>query len=92
MTALRYAVFSFSLVSSVAGAGSGDYALVLPDGRSCAKDVATCETARQAAIRGWLPDVPRGTIGYCAPSPGCFDKRSNCIPGYRGSRPEGYCR
>ena len=55
----------------------------------CAKDLASCEAAIDAVRRGWLwPDLARRDL-RCAPHPGCFSARSECIAGYnceRGTR------
>lgn len=71
-----------------------DYALVIEGQQDqiCAKTQHDCETARSAIAHGWwLPEMQlMKTI--CIQHPNCFDARSNCIPGYYGSRAEGYCR
>lgn len=74
------------VVLGTAAAGSGDYMLVMPENGiatgSPAKSEETCELARLAAWRGWLPGVPEGTPSRCEPHPGAFDARSNFIDGF----------
>jgi hypothetical protein len=63
-------------------ASATDYALVLPHERDCAKSAQTCEAARQAIGRGWLPGVAPGTPARCEPAPDCFSARSDCIANF----------
>mgnify|MGYP001615596520 CR=1 FL=1 len=61
---------------------SGDYALILPGERICAKSLAVCEEAQRAIAAGRWPIVPRDTATRCEPSLRCFSPASNCIRGY----------
>ncbi len=96
MAHIPVSVFAALLVAGAAVAGSGDYMLVMPEGGvgtgTKSKSAQMCQEAREAAWAGRLPDVPAGTPSRCEPAPGAFSTRSNCIVGYRGSRPEGHCR
>lgn len=84
MITLPPPVFAIAVVLAAAAAGSGDYALSLPnEPPTCAKSQATCEQARVAVRKGWLPDVPRDAPTDCVPAPGCFAPASNFIAGRR---------
>jgi hypothetical protein len=78
----RSAILAVAFVLLASAAGSGDYALVLPGERDCAKSLPTCEAARAAITRGWLAGVPRDAPAKCEPSPWCFGQRSLYIPGF----------
>lgn len=75
---------AISFVTLAAAAGTGDYVLVTPTERICAKDIESCELAREAIRKGWLQwAAPTANI-WCEAMPGgrCFSDESNCIAGY----------
>ena len=86
MIRLASPILALAVVLGTAAAGTGDYMLVMPENGvgtgSKAKSLQSCESARQAAWAGLLPDVPAGTPSRCEPAPGAFDDQSNCIVGF----------
>lgn len=79
-------VLALVVVTGCAAAGTGDYWLVLPEHgvgtATPAKSLATCQEARRAAWRGWLPGVPAGTPSRCERHPAAFSTASECIRGW----------
>jgi hypothetical protein len=70
------------ILAAILAVASGDYALVLPTERICAKSLAVCEAAREAIAGGRWPIAPQETPTRCEPSPNCFSPASNVIKGY----------
>jgi hypothetical protein len=79
-------ILALVVVVGTAAAGTGDYALVMPENGvgtgSCAKSLEACRDAQAAVQMGYITSVPKGTPTRCQPKPGCFSKRSNCIVGF----------
>lgn len=48
----------------------------------CATGRETCEMARAAIRKGWLPPIPRDATTECAPHAWCRSPASECIGGY----------
>ena len=91
------AVTALGLLAACVKCHGQEYEFVArwPDGTVLTVPAKSSATCREATRGLWqpvgLPPLPKATI-ECRPANGVFDARSNCIPGYRGPREEGYCR
>jgi hypothetical protein len=89
---------AFALSCSAVWGEATDWAIEPGDsvyGPICATDKASCDEALRAMSKRWVFRDLNTSLAqqqHCVPAPGCRPARDLCIPGYSGSRPEGYCR